>query len=263
VISIFAHLPNTIRNSLYPRVERCLEPRGSLLLEAYSESQLSRSTGASCTGFVAGIVGVAPGRGVIVAQARSNGRSREHGVRMIRDGASQQSVVTAVANAEFDPAFQEQQYGVAALGFEDSPAVFTGSETPGWQGHATADGVAVQGSILTGPEVVQATLEAFQENRPQPLAERLLLALEAGGDRRCGKQRALSAYLVVARSGDPEDSLHVRIVVPGQWPGGPSPVRMVRERFDGAILNEELGMSHVPREGGSSFCLSISSGEQR
>lgn len=45
VISISAHLPSAVRNSLYPRIERALRPDGIVLLEAYSENQLSRATG--------------------------------------------------------------------------------------------------------------------------------------------------------------------------------------------------------------------------
>lgn len=45
VISISAHLPAAIRYRLYPLVERCLKPDGILLLEAYSETQLERTTG--------------------------------------------------------------------------------------------------------------------------------------------------------------------------------------------------------------------------
>lgn len=45
VISISAHLPSKIRAHLYPLVERCLLPNGILLLEAYSENQLGRTTG--------------------------------------------------------------------------------------------------------------------------------------------------------------------------------------------------------------------------
>ena len=194
------------------------------------------SAGASCTGFVAGIVGIAPGHGVIVAQARSNGQAREKGVRMLLDGASPKTIVAAVANGDFDPHFQEQQYGVAALEFESTPAGFTGSDTHSWQGHATSDGVAVQGNILTGPEVLTATLNAFEANSSLPLAERLLVALEAGdaagGDKRCGEQGALSSYLVVARPGETKDSYSVKVVVPGQKPGGPNPIHVLRQRFD-------------------------------
>ena len=45
VVSISAHLPGDVRRRLYPLVERCLKPGGIILLEAYSRSQLSRSTG--------------------------------------------------------------------------------------------------------------------------------------------------------------------------------------------------------------------------
>ena len=45
VVSISAHLPSAVREKLHPLVERCLRPGGLILLEAYSENQLSRDTG--------------------------------------------------------------------------------------------------------------------------------------------------------------------------------------------------------------------------
>jgi cyclopropane fatty-acyl-phospholipid synthase-like methyltransferase len=45
VVSISAHLPGAVRNRLYPLVERSLKADGIMILEAYSESQLSRGTG--------------------------------------------------------------------------------------------------------------------------------------------------------------------------------------------------------------------------
>jgi SAM-dependent methyltransferase len=45
VISISAHLPSVVRQKLYPLVERSLKPGGIVLLEAYSEAQLTRNTG--------------------------------------------------------------------------------------------------------------------------------------------------------------------------------------------------------------------------
>ena len=45
VVSIFAHLPSSIRLRLYPLVEAALKPNGVLLLEAYSENQLVKDTG--------------------------------------------------------------------------------------------------------------------------------------------------------------------------------------------------------------------------
>ncbi len=45
VISIGAHLPSAIRAALYPQIEKCLKSGGIVLLEAYSEQQLSKQTG--------------------------------------------------------------------------------------------------------------------------------------------------------------------------------------------------------------------------
>src|SRR6185503_242011 len=45
VISISAHLPSRVRSRLYSQVERCLKPGGIILLEAYTQAQISRNTG--------------------------------------------------------------------------------------------------------------------------------------------------------------------------------------------------------------------------
>jgi cyclopropane fatty-acyl-phospholipid synthase-like methyltransferase len=45
VVSIFAHLPSSIRRRLYPLIEKALKPNGIVLLEAYSENQLGKNTG--------------------------------------------------------------------------------------------------------------------------------------------------------------------------------------------------------------------------
>jgi SAM-dependent methyltransferase len=45
VVSIFAHLPSTIRRRLYPLVVRSLKPGGLLVLEAYTPAQLAYETG--------------------------------------------------------------------------------------------------------------------------------------------------------------------------------------------------------------------------
>jgi len=45
VVSIFAHLPGLIREKLCPLIEKSLKPNGILLLEAYSENQLPKTTG--------------------------------------------------------------------------------------------------------------------------------------------------------------------------------------------------------------------------
>lgn len=92
---------------------------------------------------------------------------------------------------------------LAALDPAGGTGVFTGENNTGWHGHAEGAGVIVAGNMLGGPEVVTATLAAFQE-AGGTMAQRLLAALEAGeaagGDSR-GLQSA--ALLVLANDAPP------------------------------------------------------------
>jgi uncharacterized Ntn-hydrolase superfamily protein len=192
--------------------------------------------GASCTPNVMGIAGVVPGRGVIAAQAMSNRAARQRGMEMLRAGASPAEIVRTVTDSAFDPVFFYQQYGVAALGH--APAAYTGAETDAWTGHATDADVSVQGNVLAGPQVVRDAMTAFRAaaaDSAMTLADRLLLALEAGGaaggDARCQGQTALSAFLIVAGPDDRRDAQHLRLYVNGQS-GGANPVVLLRQRYD-------------------------------
>jgi uncharacterized Ntn-hydrolase superfamily protein len=193
--------------------------------------------GASCTDFVFGIAGVVPGKGAIVAQAMSNMGAKRIGMKMLKEGASPQAVIQFITDPERDSNFDLQQYGVAALGFEASPATYTGAETSDWKGAAQGLGVSVQGNILTGPDVIAQALAAFEAGSgKKSLADRLMAALEAGaaagGDSRCGEQKARSAFVIVARPADTADSLYLQINIPGQREGGANPIRLLRQKYD-------------------------------
>ncbi|QDV70887.1 tellurite resistance protein TehB [Rosistilla carotiformis] len=45
VVSIYAHLPSSIRAKLYPLLVKTMRPGGILILESYSENQRGRGTG--------------------------------------------------------------------------------------------------------------------------------------------------------------------------------------------------------------------------
>lgn len=195
--------------------------------------------GASCTDFVFGIAGVAPGKGVIVAQAMSNMRAKRVGVKMLLEGASPGDVISLITNPEFDLNFSLQQYGIAALGFENKSATYTGTDTDGSKGTAQGYGVSVQGNTLTGPEVIRDAMSAFEaasKNGQMSFADRLMASLEAGaargGDNRCGKQKARSAFIIVARPTDDINAPYLRINIPGQEEGGANPIKLLRREYD-------------------------------
>jgi 2-polyprenyl-3-methyl-5-hydroxy-6-metoxy-1,4-benzoquinol methylase len=45
IVSIFCHLPASLRQSLYHRVERALKPQGVMLIEGYTPEQLNFNSG--------------------------------------------------------------------------------------------------------------------------------------------------------------------------------------------------------------------------
>ncbi|HEY0698861.1 MAG TPA: DUF1028 domain-containing protein [Micromonospora sp.] len=135
--------------------------------------------------------------GALATQSYANLAYRQQGLTLLRTGVDAVGVVAGLTAADHDR--EQRQLGVVGVAGEG--ASHTGTGCHPWAGGRTGDGYAVQGNILTGPEVVVAMEVAWLAGDPaEPLAQRLLAALragdDAGGDRR-GRQSA--ALLVVAR----------------------------------------------------------------
>lgn len=136
------------------------------------------------------------GVGALATQSYANMAYRPQGLALLRTGVAAADVVAGLTAA--DPERASRQLGVVGRG--GAGATFTGDACHDWAGGEAGDGWAIQGNILTGPEVVTAMREAWREtDESRPLARRLSAALlagdRAGGDRR-GRQSA--ALLVVA-----------------------------------------------------------------
>jgi uncharacterized Ntn-hydrolase superfamily protein len=144
----------------------------------------------------AAVPAAAAGVGAIATQSYANLAYRPQGLALLSTGVNADGVVAGLTAA--DPGRAQRQLGV--VGKTGDGATYTGDGCHAWAGGLTGDGFAVQGNILTGPEVVEAMRDAWLASDPAlPLAFRLLAALRAGdaagGDSR-GRQSA--AVLVVA-----------------------------------------------------------------
>ena len=133
------------------------------------------------------------GLGAIATQAMGNTSFKSDGLRHLEQGLPAADVVAVLTAA--DPDRDHRQLGVVDK--DGNGATFTGSACFDWAGGRVGRGVACQGNILTGPEVVDAMMASFTSSHGG-LTSRLLGALvagdEAGGDSR-GRQSA--AILVV------------------------------------------------------------------
>lgn len=137
---------------------------------------------------------VRAGVGAVATQSFVNPYLGIDGLALLADGLDAAAVrERLVAN---DPGSAQRQFAVVDAAGRS--AAFSGHECVGWYGHHEGDGFACAGNMLTGPEVVAGMATAWNGSAGQPLAERLVRAVEAGqaagGDKR-GRQ---SAALLVA-----------------------------------------------------------------
>ena len=144
------------------------------------------------------------GVAALATQALINPMYAVHGMPRLRAGEAPDAVIEALLAADAGRVHR-QIHVVDAAG---RMAAHTGSACVDWCGSVRGADVSVAGNMLAGPQVVSATLWAF-EAASGPMAERLLTALEAGeatgGDKR-GKQSA--ALKICTR--DPYPDLDIR-----------------------------------------------------
>ncbi|GGR59280.1 putative Ntn-hydrolase superfamily protein [Nocardioides luteus] len=136
------------------------------------------------------------GVGAIATQAEANVAYKGLALAHLDEGATASVALDRLLDE--DERSEHRQVGIVDV--DGNAASYTGPSCFDWAGGRTGRGYAIQGNILTGPEVVDAMEAAWLASSPdQPLQHRLLAALaagdEAGGDSR-GRQ---SAALLVVR----------------------------------------------------------------
>jgi uncharacterized Ntn-hydrolase superfamily protein len=111
--------------------------------------------------------------------------------------------------------------------------VYSGVNVSNWRGAKLGADFAALGNTLVGQAVVDEAFEAFETNRDKSLAERLVLALnagaKAGGDNRCGTQHARSAFVMVYQ---PQSDSNLTLAVTGIKLGGKPAVALLNEQFE-------------------------------
>jgi uncharacterized Ntn-hydrolase superfamily protein len=144
------------------------------------------------------------GVAALATQALINPMYAVHGMPRLRAGEAPDSVIEALLAGDAGRAHRQ----IHVLDAAGRIAAHTGGDCVDWCGSVRGIDVSVAGNMLAGPDVVAATLTAF-ETAGGSMAERLLTALEAGeaagGDKR-GKQSA--ALKICTR--DPYPDLDIR-----------------------------------------------------
>ena len=122
--------------------------------------------------------------GAVATQSLVNVELGRKGLAYLDDGLAVDDALQALLNAD-EGREQRQVHGVGS----ETEFAFSGTESQGWFGHRVGENYTVAGNLLVGESVVDATAAAYESgNRDEPLAKRLVDALdaghEAGGDKR-------------------------------------------------------------------------------
>ncbi|WP_284007918.1 DUF1028 domain-containing protein [Haloarcula pelagica] len=185
--------------------------------------------------------------GAVATQARVNVDLGRKGVAYLADGLAVEDALEALLAADEDSAVR-QLHGVDS----DGEFTFSGADCGEWFGHREREGVTVAGNLLTGPAVLDATIEAYAESdRSEPLSKRLVDALAAGhaegGDKRTDLE-VQSAALQVATT---EDRDHEPYDEDLRVDATPTPIEDLRETRELAVESFAAAMEKYEEDDGS------------
>jgi uncharacterized Ntn-hydrolase superfamily protein len=146
---------------------------------------------------------VRAGVGAVCTQASTMVEYGVRGLDLMAKGVEPQA---AIAQLLADDAARESRQ-LAMIDMKGRAAAHTGKQNNAWAGSRQGRNYTVQANIMVGPEVVDAVAATFEatDGTSMPLAERMILALEAGyakgGDKRWGNLQ--SAAIKIADPNDP------------------------------------------------------------
>ncbi|MBT8401817.1 MAG: DUF1028 domain-containing protein [Rhodothermia bacterium] len=141
------------------------------------------------------------GVGAVATQSFTNPSYGPRGLAMLESGMTAQETLDSLVATDDGRDLRQ----AAVIGANGDVAAWTGPRCIQHAGHLTGDNFSVQANMMLSDRVWPAMAYAFEESRG-PLAERLLLALEAGeaagGDIR-GKQSAALIVVDAERASGP------------------------------------------------------------
>jgi uncharacterized Ntn-hydrolase superfamily protein len=131
---------------------------------------------------------VEAGIGAVATQAQTILEYGPRGLALIKEGLNPKEAIMQMLSD--DKASEHRQIGI--INMKGESYAHTGDKCGLWAGSRQGKNYTVQANIMVGQQVVDAVADFFEktEGRGMPLAERLILALEAGqqqgGDNRWG-----------------------------------------------------------------------------
>jgi uncharacterized Ntn-hydrolase superfamily protein len=166
------------------------------------------------------------GVGVIATQSFVNKSFGPRGLELLKQGLTAQQVLDKLLNDDLGREVRQ----VAIIDTNGTVATHTGKSCIQHADHIKGNGYSVQSNMMLTSQVPKAMAQAYEKSAGQPLAERLIRALEAaqgaGGDIR-GQQSAALIIVPGRSEGKPWDERTVDLRVDDH----PSPVKELRRLY--------------------------------
>ena len=94
----------------------------------------------------------------------------------LQSGLGAHKALAKISSVATHPEFRQ----LTVVDKDGESAVYSGAKSLGINAEVTAKNVAAAGNMLANPDVIQAMVNAFIKSEDKELADRLILALEAG-----------------------------------------------------------------------------------
>jgi uncharacterized Ntn-hydrolase superfamily protein len=134
------------------------------------------------------------GVGAVSTQSWVNPYLALEALRLIEAGHAAQPSLEAVLATDDEKDLRQ----IGVVDHRGASAAWSGKQCTSWFGHVVAENFAVQGNMLTAASIIESMAGAMRASESLDLAERLMLALEAGdsagGDKRGRQSAALRVH---------------------------------------------------------------------
>jgi uncharacterized Ntn-hydrolase superfamily protein len=175
------------------------------------------------------------GVGAVATQSFVNKSFGIRGLNLLRNGLTAQEALDSLLKD--DEGREVRQ--VAIVDTRGNVATHTGKSCIDYAGHIKGNNFSVQSNMMLTDKVPAAMATAFEKNSAKPLAERMLLALEAGqdagGDIR-GKQSAAIIVVPARSEGKPWDERTVDLRVDDH----PAPIKELRRLYNVQVAYQHM-----------------------
>ena len=175
------------------------------------------------------------GVGAVATQSFVNKSFGIRGLNLLRAGLTAQQALDSLLSDDEGRDVRQ----VAIIDIKGNVATHTGKSCIDYAGHVRGSNFSVQSNMMLTNKVPSAMADAFEKSKNKPLAERMILALEAaqrvGGDIR-GKQSAAIIIVPGKSQGKPWDERTVDLRVDDS----PEPIKELRRLYNVHIAYQHM-----------------------